>query len=53
MFDLPALFLSIVSAIVAGFYCYRWGHSDGFAEGAIEGPKVAPQGGGGPGVPEK
>ena len=54
----PQYIYPVLAAIAAGigWYCYRWGHSDGFAEGHVQGEigkAVSPQGGGGPGLPEK
>ena len=88
MIDLSYLVTMILSAVAAGWYCYRWGHDDGQAEGHADGyargllsdkratdaagigsgvrnqamtggpmqdggVRVNPQGGGGPGRPEK
>lgn len=53
MIDISYLITIAFTAVASGWYCYRWGHSDGRSEGALEGAKViTPQAGGGPGVPE-
>ena len=37
MIDLSYLVTMILSAVAAGWYCYRWGHDDGQAEGHADG----------------
>jgi hypothetical protein len=51
MIDISYLITIAVTAAVSGWYCYRWGRADGFADGALEGPKVTPLNGGGPKEP--
>lgn len=59
MIDITYLLTIAVTAAATGWYCYRWGRTDGRSEGYADGlsdgsdgrPGPTPNGGGGPKEP--